>query len=317
MKIAILDAATLGSDMTFSGFEALGETFVFQSTASDQVKSRFVSTQADVAVVNKIKLSENNLVGTNIKLICVAATGFDNIDIDFCRKNGIAVCNVPGYSSHSVAQLTLAIVLELAMHMAEYTCFVKDGSYTKSGIANRLSPTFHELYGKTWGIVGFGGIGRQVARLAEAFGCRVIVNKRTPVEGVECVSVEELCRRSDIISLHTPLNDSTRGIIGEKELSLMKNDVILVNTARGAVTDEQAVAKAVLEGTIGAFGTDVYSIEPFGVGHPMDRIKNLPNVCLTPHMAWGAYEARKRCLNIICENISSFFSGGCQNRVDA
>lgn len=316
MNIAILDAATLGADMEFSAFEKMGTTHVFQGTAPGQVKMRLAETQADVAVINKIKLNEHNLADTSVKLICVAATGYDNIDLDYCRRANIAVCNVPGYSSHSVAQLTLAIVLELCMHMGEYTAFVRDGSYTESGVANRLTPTFHELYGKTWGIVGYGGIGRQVAKLASAFGCRVIVNKNTPVEAAECVSIDELCRRSDIITLHTPLNNSTRGLIDKSRLAMMKKNVILVNTARGAVTDENAVVEAVRDGTIAAFGTDVYSTEPFGKEHPMYTIKDLPNVCLTPHMAWGAYEARKRCIDIMAENMESFITGGKSNRVD-
>lgn len=314
MKAVILDSATLGDDIDFSGFSELANTRVYRTTSQSEAAERI--RDADIVIVNKIKLGEGNLSGSHVRLICVAATGYDNIDTDFCTKSGICVCNVPGYSADSVAQLTLAIVLELAMHMREYTEFVRSGDYTAGGIANKLSPTFHELSGKVWGVVGYGAIGRRVARIAEAFGCRVIVNKRSDVSGVECVGLDELCEKSDIITLHTPLSAETRGLIGERELSLMKRDVILVNAARGAVTDEAAVADAVKNGTIGAFGSDVYSVEPFGVTHPMYGIKDYDNVCLTPHMAWGAYEARVRCMDIIKENIKGFLSGKPRNRVN-
>lgn len=315
MKAVILDSATLGEDVSFESFcELADEVEVYKTTSHDEIKQRIAD--ADIAIVNKIKLNESNLENSRIKLICVAATGFDNIDTAYCTKAGISVCNVPGYSADSVAQLTLAIVLELVMHMRQYTDFVRSGEYTQGGIANKLSPTFHELNGMVWGIVGYGAIGQKVARIARAFGCEVLVNKKTPVENVECVGLDELCKRSDVITLHTPLTAETRGMIGERELALMKKGVILVNVARGAVTDEEAVARAVEERRIGAFGSDVYSVEPFGEGHAMDRIKMYDNVCLTPHMAWGAYEARVRCLNIIAENIRCFIAGKPQNCVN-
>lgn len=314
MKAVILDSATLGDDIDFSEFSELAQTEVYVTTSEAEVAERI--RDADIVIVNKIKLGESNLSGSRVRLICVAATGYDNIDTDFCAREGICVCNVPGYSADSVAQLTLAIVLELAMHMREYTEFVRSGYYSAGGIANKLSPTFHELSGKVWGIVGYGAIGQRVAKIAEAFGCRVIVNKRSKVSGAECVSLDELCEKSDIITLHTPLSTETKGLIGRRELSLMKKDVILVNAARGAVTDEDAVADAVKKGVIGAFGSDVYSVEPFGISHPMYAIKDFDNVCLTPHMAWGAYEARVRCMDIIKENIKGFLSGKPQNRVN-
>lgn len=314
MKTAILDAATLGDDVSFESFKAFGDLEVYRTTAPDETAERVKN--ADAVVVNKIKLNENNLAGSRVKLICVAATGFDNIDTVYCKSAGICVCNVPGYSTDSVAQLTLSIVLYLVMHMSEYTDFVRSGEYALSGVANKLSPVFHELNGKTWGIVGFGAIGKKVAKIAEAFGCRVIATRRTPSDDAEYVDLYELCRRSDIISLHTPLTPETRGLIGKKELSLMKKSVILVNAARGAVTDEKAVAEAIKSGTIGAFGSDVYSAEPFTDEYPLDEIKGFSNVCLTPHMAWGAYEARVRCLGIIKANIEHFLSGYPQNRIN-
>ncbi len=308
MKISILDAATLGDDLDLSGFSKLGETVVYNATKASEVSERICDSE--VVVINKVKLNRENLpFAKNLKLICVAATGYDNIDIEYCREAGIQVSNVIGYSTDSVAQATVATVLELATHIGDYWQFVKSGEYTRSGNANKVCPVYHELAGKTWGIVGLGNIGKKVANIALAFGCKVIACKRTPEAGYECVGINELCRRADIITVHTPLSDSTRELIGTQQLELMRPGVILYNASRGSVLDEAAVADAVLEGRIGAFGTDVYSVEPFGEEHSMYRILNCPNVCMTPHMAWGSYEARNRCINEMLKNISAYQNG--------
>ncbi len=315
MKIKILDAATLGEGLDFSVLERFGEIIAYDGTAQEEVAERIAD--ADIILINKIKINKDSLrLAKKLKLVCIFATGYDNISLDDCREKNIAVCNVKGYSTHSVAQLTVLMALTLIEKIGDYTDFVKSGSYTESGIANRLIPINHELYGKTWGIVGAGAIGKQVAKVAEAFGCNVLAFKRTPDESLNCVALDELLKKSDIISLHTPLNDGTKNLISERELEMMKSDAILINVARGAVTDENAVADAVLDGKIGAFATDVYSVEPFGADHPMTRIVNCKNVMLTPHMAWGALEARVRCLDEIVQNIESFLNGGKRNRVD-
>jgi len=234
MKITVLDSATLGDDLDLSPLSEVGETEVYKNTAPDEVSVRIA--ESDVVVINKIKLNESNLSSArNLKLICIAATGYDNIDVAYCKKAGIAVCNVVGYSTHSVSQITVATVLSLACHLPEHSETVKSGRYTASGVANSLTPVYHELAGKTWGIIGYGNIGRQVGKVAEAFGCRVIASRRSGG-----ASVEEVCRESDIITIHTPLNDSTRGLISREMIALMKKDVIVVNAARGLVTDERA-----------------------------------------------------------------------------
>ncbi len=314
MKIVVLDASTLGDDLDLSVYSELGETVIYGNTADEDIAERV--KDADVVLLNKKKLGEHNLSkAKSLKLICVAATGYDNIDIAYCKRTGIQVSNVIGYSTNSVAQTTLATVLELATHIGAFSSYVRSGEYSASGVANKLTPVYHELSGKTWGVIGLGNIGKKVAAIAEAFGCKVIAHKRTDAPGYTCVDMETLCRESDIISIHTPLTPETRGFVGEKELSLMKKNVILYNAARGAVTDEAAVAKAVLEGNIGAFGTDVYSSEPFGEQHPMYKLKELPNVCMTPHMAWGSYEARVLCVNEMAENIRAFQVGIKRNAV--
>lgn len=314
MKITVLDAATLGNDVTFEKWEAIGELTVHQTTSAEAVKNRLIDS--DVAIMNKVKITKEILDALpNLKLICVAATGYDNIDTVACKEKGVAVCNVKGYSTHSVAQVTLSLVLALMTHLPEYSEAVKNDEYTKSGIQNKLTPVFHELYGKTFGIIGLGNIGKQVAKVAEAFGCRVLCFKRTPDPDFNCVDLETLLKESDIVTLHLPLSDETRNIIDKKALSLMKKSAILVNAARGAVTNEADLAEAVKNGVIGGFATDVYSVEPLKKDSPLQQIKDLPNVILTPHMAWGAYESRVRCIAEIALNIEAFYKNETRNRI--
>lgn len=314
MKITVLDAGTLGADIDLTPLERLGELSVFESTPAELVAQRI--GDAEVLVVNKVKLNGGNLsAAPKLKLICETATGYDNIDTAFCAAHGIAVCNVPGYSTHSVAQLTLAMVLSLSTHLGLYRQFVHSGDYTRSGVANRLTPVWHELHGQVWGVVGGGNIARQVARVAEAMGCRVLVCRRKLDPYFKTVDIDTLCRESDIISIHTPLTDETRGMVSRARIAAMKKNVILVNTARGAVTDEEALAEAVERGTIGGLGVDVYSVEPFGPAHPYQRILDRPNVCLTPHVAWGAVEARNRCIEEAAKNAAAFWKGETRNRV--
>lgn len=314
MKIVFLDASTLGADIDLSIYERFGELTVFGSTTEDQFAQHV--GDSDVIITNKLKVGRHNLPACkNVKLICVTATGFDNIDVEFCREHGIAVTNVVGYSTQNVAQLTVAMVLSLICHLKEYDRSVSDGSYTRGGVANILTPVYHEICGKTWGIVGYGNIGKQVGVVAKALGCKILVYKRTPVEGEECVDIDTLCRESDIISVHTPLNDGTRGLISRERIAEMKKDAILINVARGAVCDEEAIADAILEGRLGGAGIDVYSKEPFGEDHPCARIAGRDNVILTPHMAWGSYEARVRCCEEIALNIESYIKGEKRNRI--
>lgn len=315
MKIVVLDSATLGADVTFDKWESLGELTVYPTTPAEKVTQRLEN--CDVAILNKVKITEeilNNL--PNLKLICITATGFDNVDISACKKRNVAVCNVKGYSTHSVAQVTLSLSLALATKLPDYSHHVKSGAYTAGGIQNCLTPVFHELYGKTWGIVGMGNIGRQVARVAEAMGCNILAFRRTPDKEYSTVSLDELCERSDIISLHLPLSEETKGLINADKLSKMKPTAVLINVARGAVIDEEAVTSAIEKGRLAGFGTDVFSPEPLNAESPLNRVLGRSNVIATPHMAWGAYEARIRCINEIAENIKSFLKGEIRNRVE-
>ena len=315
MKICVLDAATIGQDVSPKILSLPGDTEVFQTSNDTEVIERI--KECDVAVLNKVKLNRENLkYARNLKLICVLATGFDNIDIPYCKERGIAVCNVCGYSTDSVAQLTLSMALSLCTNLSQFNSYVKSSEYTKSGIANHLTPTFHELAGKTWGVIGLGNIGKKVARIASAMGCNILAYKRTLDTEFTCCDLETICEKSDIISVHLPLSDETRGIISRGLIGKMKKTAVFINVARGAVTDESALADAIKNGMLGGIGVDVYSAEPFPKNHPFNAIMQLDNVCLTPHMAWGAYEARVRCVEEVAENIKAFFEGKIRNRVD-
>lgn len=314
MRIVVLDAATLGDDLSLAPLDEVGDVTVWRTTAPEETAARV--READVVILNKIRLNESNLSGSRVRLICVAATGYDNIDTAWCRAHGITVSNVVGYSTDSVAQLTVSMALYLANRLPEYTRAVRTGDYTRSGIANKLSPAFHEITGKTWGIAGYGNIGRKVASVARALGCKVIAYKRTPVPEIDCVDLPALCRESDIISVHLPLNDATRGIFSREMIALMKPDALFINVARGAVADEQALADALAGSRLGGLGIDVYTREPFPQDHPFYRLREDDRVCLTPHMAWGALEARERCLREMILNIRAFENGTPRNCVN-
>ena len=314
MKLTVLDYKTFGYDLNLDVLKEFGDVKVYDMTETDCVKDRI--SDSDIILLNKVKLTRDNLkYANNLKLVCEFATGYDNIDIEYCKERGIAVCNVVGYSTHSVAQLTISLALNLMGRMREYTHYVSDGSYTQSGLHNYLDPVYHEVKGKTWGIVGCGNIGKCVMNIAKAFGMNVIVNKRTPEEGLNCVDIDTLCKNADIISLHTPLTDHTRNLINKERISLMKKDAIVINVARGAVADEGALAEAVKNGQIGGIGVDVFSKEPLDADNPLYEVRNYPNVILTPHIAWASSEARNLCLEETVKNIKSFLTGERYNRV--
>ncbi|MGN0164537.1 MAG: NAD(P)-dependent oxidoreductase [Candidatus Ornithomonoglobus sp.] len=316
IKIAILDAETIGGDIDYSIYDKFGKVEIYENTNPRQVQFRVMDV--DVIIINKVKLDESNLASAKkLKLICIAATGYDNVDIEYCRRRGIAVCNVRGYSTDSVAQLTVSMALSLVNHISQYDSFVKSGRYSESGAQNCLKPVFHELRGMTWGIAGLGAIGMRVAEIAKVLGCEVLAFKRRRDPLYRCVTLQTLCEKSDIISVHLPLSEQTRGIVSREMILHMKKNAIVINAARGAVVDEAALADAMTEGRIGGLGVDVYSTEPIEVTSPYMKLADNPAVIFTPHMAWGAYEARVRCMEEIICNIEAFFKGKRRNRVDA
>lgn len=305
MLTVMLDASTLGDDIDFSVLNSFGEVKIYEKTAPCEVAQR--TKDADIVIVNKVKMNEDVLFSAKkLKLICETATGYDNIDVKYCFEKGIKVANTPSYSSFCVAQVTVAVACYLMTHLGEYRDFVHSGLYSESTVANRLIPVYHEFYGKTWGVIGYGNIGKAVANVASSLGCNIIVNKKSPIDGVRCVDIKALASQADIISIHCPLTSETKDLINKDIFALMKKDAIVINMARGAVWNEADAASAILSGKIGGLGCDVYSCEPFDKSHPFSKILGMKNVCFTPHMAWGALEARKRCFDTVVSNIRSF-----------
>ncbi len=317
MKIVLLDTLTMGKDMEFGCIEALGETVMYGNTSPFEAIERI--KDADVAVLNKVVLDKKVLsAAKNLKLICVFAIGYNNIDLEYCKAHNIKVRNVPGYCSGSVCQHTFALIFSLIENMRYYDDFVKNGSYSASGIANHLGKRFFEIEGKKWGIIGMGSIGRRVADCAAAFGADVCYSSVSGVkreENYPDVPLDVLLSESDIITVHAPLNEKTHHLIGEKELKMMKKTAVIVNVGRGSVIDEAALAKAIDEDTIAGAALDVYSEEPPKADSPIMNIKNKEKIVYTPHIAWGSVQARERCISMTADNISAFINGESRNDV--
>ena len=317
MKIVLLDTATMGSDMGFSCIERLGECVKYENTSPDEVAERI--KDADVVVINKVLLDRSVLrYAPNLKLICVFAIGYNNVDIEYCRENNIRVRNVPGYCVESVCQHTCALLFMLIENMRYYDDFVKSGNYSKSGVANHLGRPFFEISGKKWGIIGMGAIGRAVADCAAAFGADVCYSSISGVnrkEKYENVPLAKLLSECDIISVHAPLNEKTMNLIGEDELKMMKKTAFIVNVGRGAVISEKALAEAVDNGIIAGAALDVYCQEPPSEDSPLMSIKNKEKIIYTPHIAWSSVEARKRCISMTADNIKAFMEGKSENDV--
>lgn len=305
MKIVLLDAMTLGDDISLEPVRALGECVIYDNIDNKDIAEALCD--ADVCITNKKLLGEHNLKDcANLKLICLTATGYNNVDVEYCRARGIKVRNVPGYCKESVCQHTFALLLSLMESITYYDSFVKDGSYTKSGLANHLAVPFDEICSKTWGIIGMGGIGREVASVATAFGAHVIyapVSGRSRKEEYEEVKLTELFERSDIISIHSPLNEKTENLVDMEKLKLMKKDAVIINVGRGAIVNSHDLVEAVDTGLIRGAGVDVYPVEPPCEDDPFMNIKHPERFVLTPHIAWASLTARQRCVDIVGENI--------------
>ena len=286
----------------------------FGSTDEAQVTERIAD--AEIVLLNKFALSRDRLyAATRLKLICLAATGTDNVDLAAARERDIAVCNVRGYCSQSVMQQVWAMILGLTQHVQEYTDLAKDGSWVRSEVFTVLKLPIRELSGLTFGVVGWGELGRATAKAAQAFGMRVIIANRPggPREPGR-YDLDSLLAMSDVISLHCPLTPATRHLIGVRELALMKPNALLINTARGGLIDGQALAAALKAGRLGGAGIDVLPQEPPVDGDPL-LDPRIPNLLLTPHIAWAAREARQRCLDEIAANVRDFLAGGRRARV--
>ncbi|GAA0068930.1 D-2-hydroxyacid dehydrogenase [Clostridium sardiniense] len=316
-KLVVLDGKTLGN-IDYNMLKEFGECVVYHMTDKVDVAERI--KDANVVLTNKVVLNEENLKeAKNLELICEMATGFNNIDIEYAKKNNIAVTNVAGYSTNTVVQHTFASLLHLYDKISFYDNFVKSGEYSKSGMFTNLDRPYNDLMGKTWGIIGLGAIGRGVAKVCEAFGVNVIyysTSGRNSSSDYRRVDLEELLKESDIISIHAPLNDNTKGLINYENLCKMKKEAILVNMGRGPIVVDKDLAKAIDEEKISGAALDVFSVEPIQGDNPLLSVKNKDRLVLTPHIAWASVEARNRLFNDLLENIRAYNRGEKRNRVD-
>lgn len=313
MKIVILDADTVTSgDVLLDRFADFGELKIYGLTEKSEVKDRI--KDADMVITNKNQLNAENLEGTKVKYIGLFATGYNNIDTEYTKKHGITVCNAPGYSTEAVAQHTIAFILAILDRVGEYNETVKQGDWIKSRTFSYFPLPLSELSGKTIGIVGYGSIGRRVGAIAKAFNMKVLVTNRSKVndDTVTQVPFDELLEKSDIVTLHCPLNKDSENIMNESAFNKMKDGAIFVNTARGGMVDEIALRNALTSGKLLGAGIDVLRQEPMDKDCPL---YNAPNCYITPHIAWAGKETRLRLLDIVYNNIKAFLDGTPENTV--
>ena len=319
MKIAALERNSAGTDISMDCFKDFGEVIYYPNTVTAQeVKERV--KDVDIVIANKSPLNEETLRDAkNLKLICELATGFDNCDLAYCKSRGIKVTNVVDYSTGMVAQHTFTLALALSQKLPHYDTYVKSGAYSAQDRFSNFDIPFYELEGKTWGIVGMGNIGRRVARLATAFGCRVIfhsVTGRSTCTDYLQVDKDTLLAESDFLSLHCPLSDLTRDFIDRTALQKMKKTAILINMARGRVVNNTDLYEALVAGEIQAAGLDVVEVEPLEPSNPLSRLKDSNQLIITPHLAWASVEARTRCVEGVYKNIEAFLRGEDRNVVN-
>lgn len=304
MKIAFLDAATMG-DVSFEPFERLGDFTRYENSTPEEARERV--KDLDVLLINKV-LVDKQLIDSapNLKLICIAATGVNNIDVEYAASKGIPVRNAVGYSTDSVVQATYMHILSLVGGAPYFDESVKSGSYSRSGMFTDPNWNWWELAGKTIGIIGMGNIGSKVAKIAEAFGMKVCYFSTSGTghcKDYPCLPLEELLKVSDIVSIHAPLNERTNRLIGKEQLAMMKPSAYLVNVGRGAIIVEEDLAEAVDNGIIAGAGIDVFVQEPVPEDHPYLKMQHPERMRLTPHIAWASTEARRRLIDIMADNI--------------
>ncbi|MCI9395907.1 MAG: D-2-hydroxyacid dehydrogenase [Lachnospiraceae bacterium] len=318
MKLVVLERNSVGTDVDVSCFERFGEVEYYPNTVAENTAERV--KDADIVIANKAPMNESTLKDApDVKLICLFATGFDNVDLDYCKSRSIKVANVVNYSTAAVVQHTLMLALALEEKLAFYDDYVKSDTYANQDRFSNFDRPFGEFEGKTWGIVGMGNIGRRVARVAQALGCKVIfysASGNSTCTEYERVELDTLLAQSDILSLHCPLSDRTRGLINKEAFARMKKSAILVNVARGPVVDTQALYEALTEGQIAAAGLDVLEKEPISKDNPLGNIKDSTKLIITPHMAWASTEARERLVSEVSKNIEAFLGGEDRNIVN-
>jgi len=314
MKITVLDGFAVNpGDLDWGILEPWGSVTVYDRTDSNEESIARIG-DGEIVLVNKTPLPASVIEACpSIRMIGMLATGYNIVDVDFARTRGIPVCNVPSYSTNSVAQFAIALLLELCHHCGHHNTLVHEGAWTSCQDFCLWTTPQMELAGKTLGIIGYGRIGQQTAKIAEALGMNVIAYSRSQNSDGSYVDLDTLLAESDVISLHCPLFPETKEIISRENIAKMKDGVILINTARGGLIDEQAVADGLLSGKIRSAAVDVTTVEPIRQGNPL---LSAPNCIITPHMAWTPIEARRRLLNTVKDNIRCFAEGHPQNVVN-
>lgn len=309
LKLVFLDVKTIGEDIDYSGFEAFGEVVKYGFSTPEEARER--TKDADVVIINKVPINEQTVgEAEKLKLVCVTATGTNNLDKEYLAKRNIAWRNVAGYSTESVAQHTFAMLFYLMEHLPYYDEYVKSEKYIGDTVFTHFEKVFHELSGKTWGIVGLGNIGRRVADIAKLFGCRVVyysTSGKNNQPGYERVEFDTLLAESDIVSVHAPLDSNTAGLMNKEAFSKMKKSAIFLNLGRGPIVVEKDLAEALENHTIAAAGLDVLAVEPMSEENPLRLIKDSERLLITPHIAWASIEARTRLMKNIEGQIEDYF----------
>ena len=308
MKIVFLDVKTIGEDMDLSGFERFGEVVKYGFSSPEESRER--TRDADVVILNKVQINEQTIgEAEHLKLVCVTATGTNNLDKEYLAERGIEWRNVAGYSTESVAQHTFGLLFYLLEKLAYYDEYVKTERYVDDKIFTHFEKVFHELSGKTWGIIGLGAIGRRVADIAKVFGCHVIyysTSGKNNQSDYERVDFDTLLAESDVVSVHAPLTAETEGLMNRESFSKMKKTAIFLNLGRGPIVVEEALVEALENETIAAAGLDVLTVEPMSKENPLCRIKDSNRLIITPHIAWASVEARTRLMRTIEGQIQEF-----------
>ena len=317
MKISILERDSLGIDVDMSEIDKLGEVTVYPATTVENAVEHI--GDADIIIANKLPLNAETLKGAvNLKFVAQTATGTNNVDFAYTNSKGIKVANVPSYSTDSVAQHTFALLLYLVEKMRFFDDYVKNGTYSNSNCFSCLDMIYPEIAGKTWGIIGMGAIGQKVAQIATVFGCKVIcysASGRTYDMPYEQVDFDTLLAKSDILSVHAPLNEYTKGLMNYDAFCKMKSSAYFINVGRGPIVVEEDLARALEEDQIRAAGLDVLCVEPMPLDNPLLKFKDSSKIIITPHVAWATSEARQRCVDVVTENIKAFLRGEEKNVV--
>ena len=308
MKIVFLDAKTIGEDIDLSGFDRFGEVVRYGFSSKEEARER--TKDADIIILNKVPINADTIgEAQNLKLVCVTATGTDNLDKEYLQEREIAWRNVAGYSTEAVAQHTFSLLFYLVEKLRYYDEYVKNEKYINDTLFTHFDNVFHEISGKTWGIIGMGAIGRRVAEIAKLFGCKVIyysTSGNNNQDGYERVDFDKILTNSDIISVHAPLNENTRGLMNKDAFSKMKKEAIFLNLGRGPIVVEEDLAEALNQNWIQAAGLDVLCKEPMTQENPLRKIKDSNKLFITPHIAWASVEARTRLMKIIEGQIEVF-----------